>query len=114
VLSSSKLVLTGLIFSRISIAHISPKKPKQPGKMSVTDVTPALEQLDKNLDELEEALKPLLRGVSDISAKLPLLDQAKLNVLACYSLESVLFCECGFLGDLNRRPTNGNTQQHYA
>ena len=61
--------------------------------MVVTDITPQLDQLDIDLDQLEEALKPLLGDISDISSKLPLLDKAKLNVLVSYAIESVLFCK---------------------
>jgi len=62
-------------------------------KMDVTDITPQLEQLDVDLDVLEEALRPLLGDISDISSRLPLLDKAKLNVLISYAIESVLFCK---------------------
>lgn len=62
-------------------------------KMDVTDITPQLNQLDIDLDQLEEALKPLLGDISDISSRLPLLDKAKLNVLVSYAIESVLFCK---------------------
>ncbi|KAK3943170.1 Sas10/Utp3/C1D family-domain-containing protein [Diplogelasinospora grovesii] len=59
--------------------------------MDVTDITPQLEKLDENLDQLEDALKPLLGDIGVLSSKLPLLDKAKLYVLACYALESLLF-----------------------
>lgn len=61
--------------------------------MDVTDITPQLEQLDVDLDQLEAALKPLLGDIGDISSRLPLLDKAKLNVLISYAIESILFCE---------------------
>lgn len=61
-------------------------------KMSVTDITPSLKKLDVDLDRLEETLKPLLGGVNNVGSKLPLLEEAKLNVLVCYAIESLLFC----------------------
>lgn len=59
--------------------------------MDVTDITPRLEQLDVDLDQLEEALKPILGDIGDVSSKLPLLDKAKLYVLVSYAIESLLF-----------------------
>ncbi|KAM7189769.1 Sas10/Utp3/C1D family domain containing protein [Naviculisporaceae sp. PSN 640] len=59
--------------------------------MDVTDITPQLEQLDGDLDQLEAALEPLFGDIGDISSRLPLLDKAKLNVLTCYAIESILF-----------------------
>jgi exosome complex protein LRP1 len=53
-----------------------------------------LDQLDDDIDDLEDALHDILSGpLSATSSKLPLLDQAKLYVLATYAIESVLFCE---------------------
>lgn len=60
--------------------------------MDVTNILPQLERLDGDIDNLEEALQPILKGVSDLSSKLPLLEKAKLYVLATYALESMLFC----------------------
>ncbi|KAK7985055.1 hypothetical protein PG988_002677 [Apiospora saccharicola] len=59
--------------------------------MDVTNILPQLERLDGDIDNLEEALQPILKGVSDLSSKLPLLEKAKLYVLATYALESMLF-----------------------
>jgi len=60
--------------------------------MESTDVLPFLEQLDDELDDLEDSLSPLLRTtLSDTTTKLPLLDKAKLYVLATYAIESILF-----------------------
>ena len=61
--------------------------------MDVSDITPELEQLDVDLDKLQDALQPLMGDMGDISSKLPLLDKAKLYVLASYALESILFCK---------------------
>jgi exosome complex protein LRP1 len=53
-----------------------------------------LETLDDEVDDLEEALSPLLKAaLSETSTKLPLLDKAKLYVLVTYAIESMLFCE---------------------
>lgn len=61
--------------------------------MEAADITPLLEQLDENIDDLADVLAPLLKGaLSDTAAKLPLLDKAKLYVLVTYAIESVLFC----------------------
>ena len=61
--------------------------------MDTPDIAPLLEQLDDNIDDLEEALAPLIKGaLSDTAAKLPLLDKAKLYVLVTYAIESILFC----------------------
>ncbi|KAI1392563.1 Sas10/Utp3/C1D family-domain-containing protein [Hypoxylon trugodes] len=59
--------------------------------MDPTNILPQLEQLDDEIDNLEEALQPILGNISDVANKLPLLDKAKLYVLATYSLESMLF-----------------------
>lgn len=61
--------------------------------MEATDITPLLEQLDDNIDDLADVLAPLLKGaLSDTAARLPILDKAKLYVLVTYAIESILFC----------------------
>lgn len=57
----------------------------------VTDITPHLDALDGDLDKLEEAVKPLMADMAEVASKLPLLDKAKLYVLATYSIETALF-----------------------
>lgn len=57
----------------------------------VKDLTPDLDRLDSQIDDLEDALKPL-ENLESISSELPLLDKAKLFSLAAYSIESLLFC----------------------
>ncbi|KAB5560172.1 Sas10/Utp3/C1D family-domain-containing protein [Coniochaeta sp. 2T2.1] len=59
--------------------------------MDITDLKPQLDDLGTSLDNLEAALKPLLGDVGSVASKLPLLDKAKLNVLTCYAIESLLF-----------------------
>ncbi|CAJ2504520.1 Uu.00g119140.m01.CDS01 [Anthostomella pinea] len=59
--------------------------------MDPGNILPQLERLDDEVDNLEEALQPLLNNVSDVASKLPLLDKAKLYVLVTYSIESMLF-----------------------
>ncbi len=62
--------------------------------MDVPDLTPLLEQLNVNIDNLEDALEPLLQhALSERAAALPLLDRAKLYVLVTYTIESILFCK---------------------
>ena len=62
--------------------------------MAQVDLNPLIEQLDENIDDLEEALAPLLKtALSDTAAKLPLLDSAKLYVLSTYAIESLIFCK---------------------
>jgi len=65
--------------------------------MDITDLKPQLDDLGASLDNLEAALKPLLGDVGSVASKLPLLDKAKLNVLTCYAIESLLFCKFTFL-----------------
>ena len=60
--------------------------------MDITDITPRLDQLAVDLDQLETTLGPLLGDMGAVSGKLPLLDKAKLYVLVSYALESLLFC----------------------
>lgn len=56
-------------------------------------MTPLLEQLDDDIDELEEVLEPLLGQALSVSAqKMPVMDKAKLHVLVTYTIESLLFC----------------------
>lgn len=59
---------------------------------TAANVVDLLEQLDDEVDDLEEALAPILKaGLADTASKLPLLDKAKLYVLITYAVESVLF-----------------------
>ncbi|CAN8100696.1 unnamed protein product [Discula destructiva] len=59
--------------------------------MDVTDITVPLDQLDSDIDKMEETVKPLIANLSEIAAKLPLLDKAKLYALAAYTIETALF-----------------------
>lgn len=59
----------------------------------VKDITSDLDKLDGQLDNLEDALKPLLGQLEELSLQLPLLDKAKLFSLTAYSIESLLFCK---------------------
>lgn len=61
--------------------------------MDVTDITSHLDRLDGDMDKLEEALKPILANLGEVASKLPLLDKAKLYVLATYAIENALFCK---------------------
>ena len=63
--------------------------------MDSTDIVPLLETLDDNIDDVEEALSPLLKAaLSDTAGRLPVLDKAQLYVLVTYAIESILFCRC--------------------
>ncbi|EFY86367.1 hypothetical protein J3458_009193 [Metarhizium acridum] len=57
----------------------------------VKDITPDLDRLDSQLDNLEDALAPLLNNLNEKASQLPLLDKAKLFSLTAYSIESLLF-----------------------
>ncbi|KAF2741535.1 hypothetical protein EJ04DRAFT_583146 [Polyplosphaeria fusca] len=57
-----------------------------------TNVVDQIEDLEANIDELADTLKPLLATpLPTLSSTLPLLDRAKLYVLYCYTIESLLF-----------------------
>ncbi|KAL4721946.1 hypothetical protein ACLX1H_011138 [Fusarium chlamydosporum] len=57
----------------------------------VKDITPDLDRLDDQLDDLEEKLQPLLGNLEGMASELPLLDKAKLFSLTAYAIESLLF-----------------------
>ena len=66
----------------------------QSAEMDTSRALSLLETLDDEIDDLEEALLPLVKApLSEIASKLPLLDKAKLYVLVTYSIESMLFCK---------------------
>lgn len=57
-----------------------------------TDLPDLVEDLEVNIDELTTTLTPLLdTPLHTCASSLPLLDKAKLYVLAAYSIESLLF-----------------------
>ncbi|PNY24421.1 Exosome complex protein [Tolypocladium capitatum] len=64
----------------------------------VKDITPDLDRLDSQLDDLEDALEPLLGGLEGQASQLPLLDKAKLFSLTAYAIESLLFSSLRLLG----------------
>ena len=67
----------------------------QTAEMDTSKVLSLLETLDDEIDDLEEAIAPLVMApLSETASKLPLLDKAKLYVLVTYAIESLLFCEC--------------------
>lgn len=84
--SSLDLIQTDISSFRVKLTRIA-------STMDVSDVTPELEQLELDLNTLQEVLQPLLSDVGDISSKMPLLDKAKLYVLVCYAIESLIFCK---------------------
>jgi len=57
-----------------------------------SDLKPLVELLDDRLDDLTEAIDPLLNSpLSKSTSRLPIVDKAKLHVLHVYALESLLF-----------------------
>lgn len=68
----------------------------------VKDITRDLDRLEAQLDDLEEALAPLLDGLDGKASQLPLLDKSKFFSLSAYAIESLLFCKRA-LGRLTRR-----------
>lgn len=61
--------------------------------MDTPSLLPQVEALADNIDDLEDALGPLLQSaLSSHASKLPLLDKAKLYTLVTYAVESILFC----------------------
>ncbi|KAF2723675.1 hypothetical protein K431DRAFT_282773 [Polychaeton citri CBS 116435] len=60
--------------------------------MDTEDILEQVSELTGNIDDLERSLQPLLaQTLSASTSKLPLLDKAKLYVLATYALDSILF-----------------------
>ncbi|KAI2786661.1 hypothetical protein POX_g09049 [Penicillium oxalicum] len=60
--------------------------------MDTADLLPLLEQLDDGVDDLEDALQPLLGGsLNKMSKNMPILDKAKIHVLTTYAIETLLF-----------------------
>jgi len=74
--------------------------------MDASDVQDLVEDLTGNIDDLETSLSPLLNSaLSASTSKLPLLDKAKLYILATYALDSVLFSYLRLNGaDLKSHP----------
>lgn len=62
-------------------------------QMESADLIQLLERLDDDVDDLEEAIAPILQStVVETSKKLPVLDKAKFHVMTAYALESLIFC----------------------
>lgn len=61
--------------------------------MEGSNFGPLIEALDNDIDDLEEALSPLLEAsLSEHASKLPVLDKAQLYILITYAIESMVFC----------------------
>lgn len=61
--------------------------------MEGSNLVPLIEALDNDIDDLEEALSPLLKASwSEYGSKLPVLDKAQLYILITYAIESMIFC----------------------
>ena len=64
--------------------------------MDAAELLPLIDQLEVQIDDLRDVLEPLLStALSHHATQLPLLDKAKLYVLATYAIESLLFCTYG-------------------
>ncbi|KAL0937948.1 Sas10/Utp3/C1D family protein [Colletotrichum truncatum] len=59
--------------------------------MAMKDMAQDLDKLDVHIDSLEDALKPLISDLPEMSNELPLLDKAKMFALTAYAIESLLF-----------------------
>ncbi|KAL9624216.1 MAG: hypothetical protein Q9160_001463 [Pyrenula sp. 1 TL-2023] len=60
--------------------------------MDSSSLLPQIEALDDSLDDLTEVLSPLLATpFEELNNKLPVLERAKVSVLAVYAIESLLF-----------------------
>jgi exosome complex protein LRP1 len=65
--------------------------------MDTANLLPLLEQLDDDVDDLEDALQPLLgSSLNKMSKNMPIFDKAKIHVLTTYTLESLIFCTLDF------------------
>ena len=74
------------------MAKQSTSRPAR-GSLDAPDISPLLDALEGNIDNLESALQPLVENaLTETTSKLPLLDKAKLYVLVTYAIESMLFC----------------------
>lgn len=66
-----------------------------PAAMDTDQVMNMVNLLDDQVDDIEEALAPLLKSaLQDIAAKLPVVDKARLYVLTTYAIDSLVFCTC--------------------
>ncbi|OLN86031.1 Exosome complex protein [Colletotrichum chlorophyti] len=66
--------------------------------MALKDMTSDLKRLDTQIDSLEEALKPLIEDLPQISNEFPLLDKAKMFALTASAIESLLFASLRLQG----------------
>lgn len=86
------------LFIFIALSHDTTSRIIRLIRMEVANLLPVVDRLEDNIDDLEEALEPLLsRSLDETSKKLPLLERAKLHALLTYTLESLIFCMFGFL-----------------
>ena len=61
--------------------------------MEGNNLAPLIEALDNDIDDLEEALSPLLKAsLPEHASKLPVLNKAQLYILITYAIESMIFC----------------------
>ena len=78
----------------LRLLHLTIYVPHTPLTQQMeSDLKPLAELLDDRLDDLTEAIDPLLSSpLSESTSRLPIVDKAKLHVLHVYALESLLFC----------------------
>ncbi|KAI5291805.1 hypothetical protein KEM54_006716 [Ascosphaera aggregata] len=61
--------------------------------MESVDLTPLIEGLEDEVDNVEEILEPLMKQALELTTqKMPVLDKAKLHVTVTYAIWSLLFC----------------------
>jgi hypothetical protein len=70
----------------------SQEEEDNPEGMDTALISAMVQRLAEEVDDLHEALMPLLQGDLLDTTTLPLLDRAKLQILCAYSIESILFC----------------------
>lgn len=85
----------------VSQHHLQPASnstltcPLTPAAMDTGQVMDMVNLLDDQVDDIEEALAPLLKEtLQDTAATLPVVDKARLYVLTTYAIDSLLFCTC--------------------
>ncbi|KZZ90610.1 exosome-associated family protein [Ascosphaera apis ARSEF 7405] len=61
--------------------------------MESVDLTPLIEELEDEVDNVEDILEPLMKKALELTTQnMPVLDKAKLHVTVTYAIWSLLFC----------------------
>jgi exosome complex protein LRP1 len=88
----SAILVLVLDLDTSSTHHQQPQSHTTTAMDPQIDLPDLVEDLEVNIDELTDTLSPLLSTpLSTTATSLPLLDKAKLYVLAAYAIESLLF-----------------------